>query len=352
MSEFYLRSIDRRWKKEIALANEKIVFLSPYLTSNTANLVLQNALPEITRVYTVFSFWNFVSGSSSIKTLKQLRNKGFQLFHLEKLHAKVLIVDNSFASLGSQNLTFGGTKNREATAAILNVEQITRLNELVKYWLTDARPISDEMIAEVEELIKPLQKKIKPVLEETSYIEEEFWYKLKLEEMRKRTSRTRRTLNRFRGTAGHWSIDEETARLFIRKSAWWLRHPSGIAARAPRHQYNVYGSNPDWRIDFGANTFLVGRAIQRCLNTIDDALEKMSVGETVSLEEVHDLMFYNITGAVANYKGYEYEGYYSAIDSDRDMVFGTQSIDIKDFINCMMEVTYFESVFIESDDFV
>lgn len=345
MSNLYLRSIDRRWKKEIALAEDAIIFLSPYLTSNTADLVLRKANPKITRVYTVFAFQNFVSGGSSIRTIRQLKNRGIQLFYLEKLHAKVLIVDSRFASLGSQNLTFGGTRNKEASIVISKTEQIMKLKELVESWLLDAIPISDEMIAKAEELVNALQEKIKPIFIEIADIEKQYWYELKLQEMQRQIPKVRQTLKRYTRSAGVRSIDKETARFFIRNSAYWLRHPSGYAARAPRHQDNVYGSDPDWKIDFGANTFLVGRAIQRCLDTVDMALEKISTGEAITLESERDLMFYNITGAVANYKGFEYEGYYSAIEDGRDMVFGTQSIDIEDFISCVMELTGFESVF-------
>lgn len=352
MFDFYLRSIDRRWKKEIASAEDAIIFLSPYLTSNTANLVLREANPKIIQIYTVFSFQNFVSGSSSIKTLRQLKNKGIQLFHLEKLHAKVLIIDKKFASLGSQNLTFGGTRNKEASITISQAEQVIKLNKLVESWLVDAISISDEMIAKAEDLVNSLQEKIAPILNEITCAEEQYWYELRLEEMQKRIPKVRQTLRRYIRSAGERSIDEETARFFIRNSAWWLRHPSGYAVRAPRHQDNVYGSDPDWKIDFGANTFLVGRAIQRCLNTVDFTLEKISTGELITLDNVRDTMFYNITGAVANYEGFEYEGYYSAIEDNRDMVFGTQSIDIEDFIRCVMELTGFESLFTVSDSAV
>ena len=346
MSEFYLRSIDRRWKKEIAFAEEAVIFLSPYLTSNTANLVLQNADARFTRVYTVFSFQNFASGGSSIKTLRQLQNKGLQLFHLERLHAKVLIVDKKFASVGSQNLTFGGTRNKEASVVILDVEQISRLKELVESWIVDAMPISEVMITKAENLIEPLQEKIKLVTDEIADTEEQYWFELRLDEIQKHVPKIRQRLQHFSKTAGIRSVDEATAKLFIRESVWWLTHSSGWPVRAPGFQNRVYGSSPDWKVDFGANTFLVGRAIQRCLNTIEDAVERINKGENVSYEETWSKMSYNIRGAVANYSGYEYEGYYSAIGA-YGMIFGAQSINISDFIQCAMRLTDFKSIFVK-----
>lgn len=346
MPELYLKSIDRRWKKEIACAEKSIIFLSPYLTPNTANLVFKNANPKITRLYTVFSFQNFVSGASSIKTLRQLKKNGMQIFHMKKLHAKVLIIDSKFASIGSQNLTFGGTRNREASVAILETKKIDALHKQVRAWIDKSVIISEEMISEAEDLIDSLNKKMQPIINEVTIAEAQYWDDLKLKEMNKKVPGVRGKLRPFRTKNADVSITEEVAKLFIKKSAWWLKHPSGSAVRAPRHQHNVYGSNPDWKIDFGANTFLVGRAIQRCLNTIESALEKISKGELVSYQDIRDRMSLNVRGAIANYDGYEYEGYYSAIEGN-DMVFGTQSIDISDFINCAIELTRFDSVFTE-----
>lgn len=344
MSEFYLKSIDRRWKKEVALATEAVILLSPYLTSNTADLVLRQADPEITRIYTVFSFSNFALGASSLKTLKQLKETGIQLFHLEKLHAKVLIVDNRFASLGSQNLTFGGTRNKEASIVILDALEITELRQLVEEWIDEAIPITEDMICRAEQLVNPLQEKTQPIIDEIVDTEKKYWYKLKLDQMQSRVPKVHRNLERFSSNAGDRNIDLATARLFIRNSAWWFDHPCGRPVRAPDHQYRIYGSNPDWRIDFGANQFLVGRAIQRCLNIIENTLEEIAAGKVVNLQNTRDRMFNAVKGAVANYNGDEYLRYYTAIYGN-DMKFGTQSIDISDFVSCAISLTEFDSIF-------
>src|SRR5438105_1150845 len=112
---FYFRNIVRRWQNEVGRQAERVLVLMPYLTSTTAETVLRGANPEICEIYTVFSAENFAAGSSSIKTIKSLHQKGFSLYHLPNLHAKAVIVSGSFASIGSQNLTVQGARNREAT---------------------------------------------------------------------------------------------------------------------------------------------------------------------------------------------------------------------------------------------
>lgn len=344
MTEFYLKSIDRRWKKEVASAEESIIFLSPYLTSNTANLVLNDANPDITQVYTVFSFQNFSFGSSSIKTFKSLIKARIKLFHIAKLHAKILIVDGRFASIGSQNLTFGGTRNKEASIVLSDRDQVTTLYKLIGTWMAEAIPISEEMVLLAEDFIYPLQNKIQSTTNEVSEAEEEFWYQLELGKLQSRLTEVRQKLEGYFDNAGEVIIEKEVAQYLVRQSAWWLKHPAGYAVRAPRHASNIYGSNRDWRIDFGANSFLVGRAAVRCLRTVKDAIDRIDRGELISYKDIRSRMFHNIWGSVANFEGVEYEGFYSAIEGN-DIVFGTQSVDVSDFIECIESLTGINSVF-------
>jgi hypothetical protein len=68
--EYYLRNISRRWKKEIEQATEKVIVLSPYITPKTAEIVLGDLANIKGEIYTNFSVKNFISGASSLKTLK------------------------------------------------------------------------------------------------------------------------------------------------------------------------------------------------------------------------------------------------------------------------------------------
>lgn len=86
-----------------------------------------------------------------------------------------------------------------------------------------------------------------------------------------------------------------------------------------------------WALEFGANTFLVGKAIERAARLIDDALGAASRSEHVSISRLEEDIRNAIAGAVARYDGNEYEGSYP-ITGD-DLVFGAQSIDLKDAVN-------------------
>lgn len=155
--QIYLRNISKRWKAELN-THRKIYIFSPYLTSQTADNVLDKT--SDCEIYTTFNVENFLNGSSSIKTLRRLLLKGCKVYSLPKLHAKLVIVSDTFISIGSQNLTNAGTKNREATftssapALVRFVEK-----EVSRKWLADKKLITLQMLEDVEKLIRPLKKK-------------------------------------------------------------------------------------------------------------------------------------------------------------------------------------------------
>jgi hypothetical protein len=128
-------------------------------------------------------------------------------------------------------------------------------------------------------------------------------------------------------------VSRKLAQRFVRESAWWLRHPSG-PTRARGHARRVYGSGSDWRIDFGANTFLVGSAILRCAKTMTQYLNEAKEGQLSSPDNLIKRLRRNVRGAIANYDGDEYLLYPL---EDNDMVFGTQSIDVQDFVSLFLE---------------
>ncbi|WP_107668777.1 phospholipase D-like domain-containing protein [Cyanothece sp. BG0011] len=174
--EHYIKSIDRRWKKEVKQATDKIFVLSPYITSRTADVILNNVKKtEICEIYTVFSVNNFISSSSSIHTIKRLYEKGFNLYHLEKLHAKIILIPNQFASIGSQNLTYNGVRNKEASIIITDSLKIQDILEELKKWFLQRSIITESMINEMEDNFIPLQDKFFELQQEAAALENSIW---------------------------------------------------------------------------------------------------------------------------------------------------------------------------------
>jgi hypothetical protein len=132
------------------------------------------------------------------------------------------------------------------------------------------------------------------------------------------------------------SISKEMAMDFIRTSVWWETHSSG-PVRAPGLAYNIYQSNYGWSLKFGANTFLVGLAIERCVYKINIFLDEFSVGKTPLSEDVYAELEKSISGSVATSNGYEYAGYYPVFFDK--MIFGAHSIDLKEGIKFIIKKT-------------
>lgn len=137
-----------------------------------------------------------------------------------------------------------------------------------------------------------------------------------------------------------WLVRAETVPLdyaeeFVRKSAWWHTHSSGYPVRAPNHANRIYESHHGWAIDFGANTFLIGKAIERCNNEINKYIDAAAQGDIPDLDELKSKLKMHIRGAVANNDGYEYEGYYPL--EGQDMMFGAQSIDVNDGVEYVLQ---------------
>lgn len=167
-------------------------------------------------------------------------------------------------------------------------------------------------------------------LQKEDEVEEEVIEKKRVKEQRTRIS----SLSSGIYSSHVWLKREETIPLsvaqdFVRNSAWWLTHPSG-AVRAKKHAYNVYKNDiHGWAIDFGANKFLVGKAIERCKDEINKYIEEFTNGEkSIELDSLKAKLKKHISGAVATYNNGEYSGYYP-IDGN-DLTFGSQAIDVKD----------------------
>lgn len=146
-----LSDVTHHWSKAVATAEEEVVAFFPYVTS----IQVINKIPDSVRLhlYTVFSIENFASGASCFHVLKKIfRRPDTSVYHLEGLHAKLVFVDDELVSVGSQNLTARGKKNREATVLSptpLDARQQRRLEQ----WQAEAVLLTPEMMEEMQILL-------------------------------------------------------------------------------------------------------------------------------------------------------------------------------------------------------
>ncbi|WP_081702962.1 phospholipase D-like domain-containing protein [Desulfuromonas sp. TF] len=333
---FYFRSIDRKWKKEISGVKGKLIVLSPYITSKTAELVLDKYSGEECDVYTTFKSESFISGASSLDALKSIIKMGLSLWEIQGLHAKMIISPDGFATIGSQNLTFKGTKNLEASIYIKDREQINHILNNLSKWLSLRREITLQMILDLEEALTEIRDDYLDIIQKLDTFEHLIREKEDLRRIKNEILAIKKAINEHKEMN---SLD--IAKDFIRSSAWWLKHPTG-PVRAPSHQYNIYSTDNEFRIDFGANTFLITRAIDRCIRTIHDYINKSDSELLSELKNLETKLYMNVQGAVAGYDGKEYSGFYPL--EGNDLTFGTQSIDVKDFLQCLYRYVPFHKI--------
>ena len=176
--DIFVRNVARRWKSAIDRQEEQhVLVFSPYVTSKTAENVLESLNPKECSIYTVFSIENFAQGSSSLTTIKKLSDRGFAIFHLPQLHAKAIITANTFASIGSQNLTAQGTRNREATAVFTEEYEVVRIRKMFEKWIPFGVLVSSDMICQAEQIVAPLRKMFKAAQVEARTAEQELFNK-------------------------------------------------------------------------------------------------------------------------------------------------------------------------------
>jgi Bacterial RNA polymerase, alpha chain C terminal domain len=87
-------------------------------------------------------------------------------------------------------------------------------------------------------------------------------------------------------------------------------------------------SHHGWAVDFGGNSFLVGKAIERCRKVLDRCRDEAATGQVLLRSDVEAELKRTISGAVANSSGEEYRGYYP-VKNDL-LVFGAQGIGVDD----------------------
>jgi hypothetical protein len=128
--------------------------------------------------------------------------------------------------------------------------------------------------------------------------------------------------------------DKETAKRFVRASAWWLTH-ARKPVRAPGHADRLRVSHHGWAVEFGANSFLAGKAIERGRDFLNQCREAAATGKIVQRSDVESELKKIISGCVANSNGDEYGGHYP-IRNDT-LEFGAQGIGVDDGADFLIE---------------
>ena len=323
------------WIAHLSEIKAKCQIFSPYVTSTTAEEVLQAVRSGAVELYTFFGVENFATGASSLATLKKLLDAGILVFHLPKLHAKIVWSDRRYLTIGSQNLTQRGTQQKEATVLFLKPDIPAGLKAIFEDWIKERRSITKSMISLLEKALPELRRKADLLKEEAQSIEVAIWQR----EMSLWETKVKRCRSRLRRLGSDHSVPLEVAERFVETSAYWIDHPWGICW-SPGDANNIYGENPDWCI-YEGNTFVVGRAILRCRKILKEFLADAADGGIIDFAALRGHLKDAICMSVTNSNGAEYssfrvwKGAYDHRSNYLDVEyikFGTHGIVLSEFV--------------------
>lgn len=165
-TDFHASDLFEKWKSLVKGAEYSIELFTPYL-DYTINTLLEDIPERISvTIITALEGDSLFQRGYQLKSLKDAINNGIAVKNLNGLHAKILVVDNAFISLGSQNFTNRGRKNKEAgmisEASFKDSKLIATLND----WIEESKNVSVELIDELliyieenEEEISKIKKK-------------------------------------------------------------------------------------------------------------------------------------------------------------------------------------------------
>ena len=160
--DFFAKDIYPKWYKYVTLAQKSITVISPYV-DNTVKMLLTNSkinygvkICIITRIDpdTIFD------KPYQIRSLINCMKNDIAVFHLDELHAKLLIIDDKYISVGSQNFTSRGKKNKETTMISKHSFEDSKFLEQINEWKIISDEIELDYLSELEKGLKKFRPKI------------------------------------------------------------------------------------------------------------------------------------------------------------------------------------------------
>lgn len=151
LKNFYPTDLFYKWKKLIEKADKSVRIFTPYLDS-TVNKLLKSVSNKVEiDIITSLEGHNLFQKDYQINALIEALNNGVAIHNLEGLHAKILIIDHKYISLGSQNFTNRGRKNKEAGFISNATFEGTNFLNVLEEWFYESKNVSIELLESLKE---------------------------------------------------------------------------------------------------------------------------------------------------------------------------------------------------------
>ena len=134
-----------RWKATIAAADRSIVIFTPYFDALLENII-KPAPVDVTVVTDLSPQSGAQDYLGQLRAISRMLTDGINVRHLNRLHAKVLWVDDGTVVYGSQNFTRYARKSKEASTSPAADLTGTAFTSTLRTWLTDSARIDAALI--------------------------------------------------------------------------------------------------------------------------------------------------------------------------------------------------------------
>lgn len=194
MLELYKSPWRAAFQKLLEKTENELVITSPYVKKSEADFICENIISRNLsnrlsfRLLTDLRSQSILDNSLDIDALQlfQTNLPKFKLLTLPRLHAKVYIFDNSYAVVGSANLTPSGFEfNYEYSVGTGDVEIVNKIKIDIDDYSTLGSEVAKDKIEEISIVAKKVQVEYQKVTKSATYsIKKKFKETLKIADIK------------------------------------------------------------------------------------------------------------------------------------------------------------------------
>lgn len=162
---FFAKDIYPKWVKYIKKANSSVVIFSPYVDNALKDLISNTDIKKLTelKIISRVDSSTIFDKPYQVRSLVNCLKTGAEIYHLEDLHAKILLIDRKFIVIGSQNFTYAGKKNKETSVTPPFTFEGSIFLNIIENWILKASKIDSEYLNKLEIFSKKYRPKIEKI---------------------------------------------------------------------------------------------------------------------------------------------------------------------------------------------
>lgn len=158
---YVARDVYPDWSRRIESAKESVTVYAPYFDGRL-KAILQRARISPVRITIVTALDDvnaLLMHPAQLDVIKWALDRGMPVLSLDGLHAKILLTDDRYVTVGSQNFTRRGGMNKECTALPREAFEGTRLLAALVEWKGGAEAIPKELVATLMQVLKTFNRR-------------------------------------------------------------------------------------------------------------------------------------------------------------------------------------------------